>query len=69
MTLRELRTALRTARETMNQKVDIIAFKDCYMSTLETAFELEDSADYLIASPEIVPIEGWPYRPMLEHLA
>jgi hypothetical protein len=49
--------------------VDIIAFKDCFMSTLETAYELKDAATYLIGSPDIVPIEGWPYARIFEQLA
>lgn len=69
LTLKELRSALRHARECLNQEVDIIAFKDCFMSTLETAYELKDAATYLIGSPDIVPIEGWPYARMFEQLA
>ena len=45
LTLRELRVALRNARECLQQNVDIIVFKDCFMSTLETAYELKDSVD------------------------
>ena len=69
LTLPELRAALRAARACFNRKVDIVAFKDCFMSTLETAYELKDAASYLIASPGIVPVEGWPYAKMLEQLA
>ena len=69
LTLKELRSALRHARECLNQEVDIIAFKDCFMSTLETAYELKDAATFLIGSPDIVPIEGWPYAQMFEQLA
>src|SRR5262245_51414570 len=69
LTLTELRAALRAARTCLNRKVDIVAFKDCFMSTLETAYELKDAATYLIASPGIVPVEGWPYAKMLEQLA
>jgi cysteine peptidase C11 family protein len=69
LTLPELRSALRAAKACFNRKVDIIAFKDCFMSTLETAYELKDAAAYLIASPGIVPVEGWPYSKMLEQLA
>jgi len=69
LTLKELRSALRHARECLNQEVDVIAFKDCFMSTLETAYELKDAATYLIGSPDIVPIEGWPYARMFEQLA
>jgi hypothetical protein len=68
LTLKELRAALRHARECLNQEVDIVAFKDCFMSTLETAYELKDVATYLISSPDIVPIEGWPYARMFEQL-
>jgi Clostripain family len=68
LTLKELRTALRHARECLNQEVDIIAFKDCFMSSLETAYELKDAATYLIASTDIVPVEGWPYTSMFEQL-
>lgn len=69
LTLKELRAALRHARECLNQEVDIVAFKDCFMSTLETAYELKDAATYLIASPDIVPVEGWPYARMFAQLA
>jgi hypothetical protein len=68
LTLKELRIALRHARECLNQEVDIIAFKDCFMSTLETAYELKDAATYLIASTDIVPVEGWPYTRMFDQL-
>jgi hypothetical protein len=68
LTLKELRAALRHGRECLNQEVDIIAFKDCFMGTLETAYELKDAATYLIASPDIVPVEGWPYARMFEQL-
>ena len=69
LTLKELRGALRHASECLNQEVDIVAFKDCFMSTLETVYELKDAATYLIASPDIVPVEGWPYARMFEQLA
>src|SRR5678815_5045244 len=68
LTLKELRAALHHARECLNQEVDIIAFKDCFMSTLETAYELKDAASYVIASSDIVPVEGWPYVRMFDHL-
>ncbi len=64
----ELRMALRCAREQLNHEVDIMVFKDCFMSTLETAYELKDAASYIIASPDIVPVEGWPYEKMFDRL-
>jgi cysteine peptidase C11 family protein len=42
------------------RKVDVVLFQDCWMSTLETAFELQDLARYVIASQSLVPI-GYTY--------
>jgi len=43
-------------------RADVVLFRDCCMSTLETAFQLRDVAKYAIASQSLVPIRGqWPY--------
>jgi hypothetical protein len=44
-----------------DRPVDIVLFKECFMSTLETAFEL-DQVRYMIASQGKVPRLGWPYK-------
>ena len=51
LTLEELRTALTAAKRSLQKPVDVIAFKDCFMANLETAYELSGLADYLLASP------------------
>ena len=38
------------------------------MANLEIAYELSGLADYLLASPGLVPVEGWPYDEMFEAL-
>jgi hypothetical protein len=54
--LGELERAMRGA------SLDVVLFRDCWMSTLETAFQLRDVASYAIASQGQVPIKGqWPY--------
>jgi len=68
LTLEELRTALTAAKRSLQKPVDVIAFKDCFMANLETAYELSGLADYLLASPGLVPVEGWPYQKMFEAL-
>ncbi len=68
LTLPELREALQAAKDCHGRKIDVIAFKDCAISTLETAFELRDHANYLLATQGMVPAEGWPYRGMLGSL-
>ena len=69
LTLDELGEALKAAKRSLEKPVDIIAFKDCFMATLETAYELGGLADYLLASPSLVPVEGWPYDDMFAALA
>ena len=68
LTLEELRTALAAAKRSLQKPVDVIAFKDCFMANLETAYELSGLADYLLASPGLVPVEGWPYDDMFKAL-
>lgn len=69
LTLDELRMAIMAAKRSLGKALDVIAFKDCYMATLETAYELSGLADYLLASPSLVPIEKWPYEEMFRVLA
>jgi len=68
LTLPELHRALKAATDCLDREVDIITFKDCFMSTLETAYELHDRATYVLASQDIVPIRGWPYAEMFASL-
>jgi hypothetical protein len=69
LTLDELRTALMAAKRSLQKPMDVIAFKDCFMANLETAYELSGLADYLLASPGLVPVEGWPYEEIFRALA
>jgi len=68
LTLTELRDALKDATGCFGRELDIVVFKDCFMSTLEAASELKGLARYLVASQAIVPIEGWLYKKMFEAL-
>lgn len=47
---------------------DFIGFDACLMATAETAFMLDDYADYLIASEETEPGIGWYYTEWLSKL-
>ena len=69
LTLEELRTALTASKRSLQKPIDVIAFKDCFMANLETAYELSGLADYLLASPGLVPVEGWPYEEIFKALA
>ena len=49
-------------------KFDFIGFDACLMATAETAFTLDDYADYMIASEETEPGVGWYYTDWLTKL-
>lgn len=42
-------------------KMKYVLFDDCYMSNIETAYDMRGAADYLIASTCEIMIEGMPY--------
>ena len=48
--------------------MEYILFDDCYMSSIEVAYELKDVTDYLIASTCEVMVYGMPYATMGKHL-
>ena len=39
-----------------SNKADVVLFQDCWMTTLETAFELQSLARYVVGSQSLVPI-------------
>ena len=43
-------------------KMEYILFDDCYMSSVEVAYDLKDVTDYLIASPTEIMAYGFPYE-------
>ncbi len=56
-------------------KVDVVLFQDCWMSTLETAFELQDDVRYIVSSQSLVPVgfdatkqlgAVWPYKDLID---
>jgi hypothetical protein len=60
-------------------KVEVVLFQDCWMSTLETMYTLEDTVQYVIGSQSLVPIgldntgapvlaATWPYRKLIDSL-
>lgn len=43
-------------------KIDIVGFDACISSNIETAISLSEYCEYMIASEESEPAEGWDYR-------
>jgi hypothetical protein len=50
-------------------KLDIIGFDACDLATVEMAVQLQEFADYLLASQVGIPLPGWPYDRVLDRLA
>jgi hypothetical protein len=46
LTLPELKEGFKHAKEVFRKSVDLVLFKDCWMSTLETAYQLKGLANY-----------------------
>ena len=65
MDLAEINTALKAGGATF----DFIGFDACLMATVETALTLTPYADYLIASEETEPGQGWYYTNWLTNLS
>lgn len=59
---------LAAAIEVTDVQFDMIGFDACLMATVETAYTLEPYADYLIASEELEPGDGWYYTDFLTSL-
>lgn len=50
-------------------KMQFILFDDCYMANIETAYELRNVTNFLIASTSEVMAQGMPYQTMWTELA
>ena len=60
---------MKYAFDRFNNKIEFIGFDACLMGTVETAYALRDSANYLIASEETEPGTGWQYKKLLNQLS
>jgi hypothetical protein len=63
MSVRDLANVMESAKKTNNGKnIDIVSFDACLMSTMEVGYVLSPYADYLVASEETEPGQGWCYE-------
>lgn len=63
----EFQTEISTLAQAIDRagiKMEYILFDDCYMSSVEVAYELRNVADYLIGSTSEIMAEGFPYFEM-----
>jgi Clostripain family len=50
------------------RKLDILAFQNCAMNGIETAYEVKDQVKYMIGSQGLVLSYGWPYEKIISAL-
>lgn len=48
--------------------LDMVMFDACLMANIETAYEIKDRAKYLLATPNSVPGDGFPYQYIISDL-
>ena len=48
--------------------LDMVMFDACLMANIETAYEIKDRAKYLLATPNSVPGNGFPYQYVISDL-
>lgn len=61
MDLAQMQKAMASSPFNAENKLDFIGFDACLMSSLEVASTLSDYADYMIASQDLEPGDGWCY--------
>lgn len=70
ITLTALGKILSTFSANVNegQKLELIGMHSCSMSAVEVAYQIKDTASYMLASQGISFVGSWPYRQMLTRL-
>jgi hypothetical protein len=63
----ELRSAVAKALP-KGRKVDVFGCDACLMNMFEIAYEMKDTAQYMVGSEETEPGAGWPYAAILKAL-
>ncbi len=61
-------TTLGDIFSSMNFRFDFLIFDACFMSNIETLYDLRSAADYIVASPCEIMAAGFPYDRILPHL-
>jgi Clostripain family len=68
LTLVELTSELKRFNDTRGRPLELLGANACAMSYAEAAFQLSQSAQFLVASQVAVPFAGWPYDAILSRI-
>jgi hypothetical protein len=60
---------LAQSMETGPRPAALVVFRDCFMNTLEAAYQFRGVAEFMIASQSLVPVSGiWPWASLMSSL-
>lgn len=66
--LKELGGVMNEFKKKVGDSFELLALHSCSMSGVEVAYELRDTARYMMASEGLAFIGSWPYRQLLKRL-
>ena len=65
----ELKKVMAMVAAKIGRPIDVLGFDACLMSMLEIECQIADTAQFMVASQEEEPGDGWPYDRLLKALA
>ncbi len=68
LTVNEMQTAISAASSNQGEYIDVISFDCCVMNMMEIVYELRNLCDYVVASEENIPFDGFDYEPIIAGL-
>ncbi|MCK5298680.1 MAG: hypothetical protein KAJ76_07230, partial [Candidatus Heimdallarchaeota archaeon] len=68
LTVDEMQSAISTATSNQGEYIDVISFDCCVMNMMEIVYELRNLCDYVVASEENIPFDGYDYEPIIAGL-
>jgi Clostripain family len=66
ITLKQLRPILERFGKDGSSSLKLLGLHSCSMSSIEVAYELKGTADYMMATQGTAFVNGWPYRQLLK---
>lgn len=64
----EFRNALKKGIKGKKTKIDVLGMDACMMGMIEVGYQIRDYVEYMVASEDPIPNEGWPYCRILKRL-
>ncbi|EKD81611.1 MAG: hypothetical protein ACD_39C01726G0002 [uncultured bacterium] len=68
ITTEQLGLAMAAAKTTLGRNLDLLCMDACLMQMMEVAWSVKDSCDFVVASEETEPGDGYPYYEILGNL-